>query len=141
MAITLVEYIGRAPLDGDRAADLGVIDVGIGDVEDARTIKVRIIDDMHLHAADAAIRLGPIAALAERDGRGIDQPQHGRALMARVPVELVGKQAESLGKDGNGPAPAGIRQGRAPQQVAAEGNGAGHWRSSRLPGCEGSPRR
>ncbi len=61
----------RSPpaFEGDRATDLGVVDVGIGDVEDARTVGLRVKDDMHLQAADAPVRFGPVAQLAERDRR------------------------------------------------------------------------
>ena len=120
MAIGLVEHVGGTLLDGHRATDLGVVDVGIGDVEDARAIELRIVDDMQLHATDAAIRFGPIAQLAERNGGRVDQPQHCRALAPQLTLELARKQAESLGKDGKGPPPARIRQRRTPQQAAAE---------------------
>jgi hypothetical protein len=80
MAIALVKDIGRPLLDRDRAADLGVVDVGIGDVEDARTVGLRVKDDVHLQAADAPVRFGPVAQLAERDRRRIDQLHHGGAV-------------------------------------------------------------
>ena len=38
MDVTLVEDIGRAADDADRAADARVVDVGVADVEDARQI-------------------------------------------------------------------------------------------------------
>lgn len=60
MAIALVEDIGGARLGGDGAADLGVVDMGVGDVEDARAVGLRVVDDMQLHAADPAVRLGPV---------------------------------------------------------------------------------
>src|SRR5882724_11420455 len=99
MAIALVKDIGGTRLDRDRAADLGVVDVGIGDVEDARAVGLRVKDDMHLQAADAPVRFGPVAQLAERDGRRIDQLHHGRAVMARLPIELACDQAEGLGEE------------------------------------------
>src|SRR5207302_7008624 len=68
MAIALVKDIGRARLDRDRATDLGVVDVGIGDVEDARAVGLRVKDDMHLQAADTPVRFGPIAELPSRIG-------------------------------------------------------------------------
>lgn len=120
MAIALVEDIGRARLDRDGAADLRVVDVGIGDVEDARAIGPRIVDDVHLHPANAAVRLGPVAQLAERDRGGVDQPHHGRTFAAHLPEELAGHQGEGLGEDGHGAAPARIRHRRAPQPRAAE---------------------
>jgi hypothetical protein len=64
----------------DRATDLGVVNVGIGDVEDARVIGPRVKDDMHLQAADAPVRFGPVTQLAERNGRRIDQLHHLRAV-------------------------------------------------------------
>src|SRR5271167_536133 len=67
VAIALIKDIGRPRLDRDRATDLGVVNVGIGDVEDARIVDLRVKDDMHLQAADTPVRFGPIAQLAERD--------------------------------------------------------------------------
>src|ERR1700730_3754720 len=60
VAIALVKDIGRSRLEGDRATDLGVVDVGIGDVEDARIVGLRVKDDMHLQAADTPVRFGPV---------------------------------------------------------------------------------
>ena len=113
MAIALIKDIGRARLDRDRAADLGVVNVGIGDVEDARVVGLRVKDDVHLQAADAPVRFGPVAKLAERDGGRIDQLHHGRAVASRLPIELAGDQAEGLGEDRNRSPFVGIGQGRA----------------------------
>src|ERR1700730_15811374 len=65
VAIALVKDIGRSRLECNRATDLGVVDVGIGDVEDARIVGLRVKDDMHLQAADTPVRFGPVAQLAE----------------------------------------------------------------------------
>src|SRR4029077_4713109 len=73
MAIALIKDIARTRLDRDRATDLGVVNIGIGDVEDARIVGLRVKDDMHLQAADAPVRFGPVAQLAERNGGRIDQ--------------------------------------------------------------------
>lgn len=75
---------------------------------------------MHLQPADAPVRFGPVAQLAERDGRRIDQLHHGRAVASRLPIELAGDQAEGLGEDRNGSPLVGIGQGRADQRAAAQ---------------------
>jgi hypothetical protein len=75
---------------------------------------------MHLQAADASVRFGPVAQLAERDGRRIDQLHHGRAVAPRLPIELAGEQAEGLGEDRNRSPFVGIGQGRADQRAAAQ---------------------
>jgi hypothetical protein len=38
MAIAFVEHVSGARLDPDGAADLGIVDVGIGQIEDARAV-------------------------------------------------------------------------------------------------------
>jgi hypothetical protein len=120
MAVALVEHIGGACLDANRAADPGVVDVGVGDGQHARAVGVGIMDDMQLHAADAAVRPGPAAQLAERDGSRVDQPQQCRAFTAHLPVDLAGKKGEGPGKHGGGAAAVGIRQGRTRQRPAAQ---------------------
>ena len=85
MDVTLVEDIGRAADDADRAADLRVVDVGVADVEDARQIVMGIIDDMDLHAADAPVPLRPGTQLAKWDGRRIDEAQQ-RARWDAIPA-------------------------------------------------------
>jgi hypothetical protein len=92
----------------------------VGDVEDVRLASVRIVNHVHLHAADAAIGFGPVADLAERDGGGIDQAQQKVAIAAGLAIQLGGDQAESLGKHRHGAAFAGIRQRRTPQRCAAQ---------------------
>jgi len=47
-------------------------------------------------------RVEEIVQFAKRDGGGVDQPHHCRALAARVAVELASDQGERLGKDGDG---------------------------------------
>src|SRR5215831_11750739 len=57
VAIPLVKDIARPRLDRQRATDLGVVNIGIGNVEDARIIGLRVKDDMELQAANAPVRL------------------------------------------------------------------------------------
>src|SRR5712671_5178441 len=71
MAITFVEHVSGARLDPDGAADLGIVDVGIGQIEDARAVGFGIVDDMHLHAFDASVRLRPTAQPAKGNGARI----------------------------------------------------------------------
>ena len=120
MAIALVKDIGRPRLNRDRAPDLGVVDVGIGDVEDARIVGLRVKDDMHLQAADAPVRFGPIAQLAKRNGGCIDQLHHLCAVASGLPIELTCHQAEGFSEDRNGSPFVGIGQGRAHQRTAAQ---------------------
>src|SRR5262249_54819058 len=120
MAIGLVEDVGGACLDADGAADLDIVDIGVGDVEEARAIGLRVIDDMHLHAANAAVALRPSAESAERDGGRIDDAQHVAAVAAGGAVELACDAVEGLGEDGDGPDLAGIRDGRAGHRIGAE---------------------
>jgi len=75
---------------------------------------------MHLQAADAPVRFGPIAQLAERNGGRIDQLDHRRAVAPRLPIQLTGHQAEGLGEDRNGSPLVGVGQGRAHQRAAAQ---------------------
>jgi hypothetical protein len=75
---------------------------------------------MHLQTADAPVRFGPIAQLAERNRGRIDQLDHVRAVAPRLPIQLAGHQTEGLGEDRNGSPPIGIAQGRAHQRAAAQ---------------------
>jgi hypothetical protein len=120
VAIALIKDIGRTRFDRDRATDLGVVNVGIGDVEDARVIGLRVKDDMHLQAADAPVRFGPVAQPAERNGRRIDQLHHRRAVASRLPIQLACDQAEGLSEDRNRSSFVRIGQGRAYQRTAAQ---------------------
>jgi hypothetical protein len=120
VAIALIKDIGRTRLDRDRATDLGVVNVGIGDVEDARVVGLRVKDDMHLQAADAPVRFGPVAQLAERNGGRIDQLHHRRTVASRLPIQLACDQAEGLGEERNGSPFVRIGQGRAHQRTAAQ---------------------
>ena len=75
---------------------------------------------MHLQAADAPVRFGPIAQLAERNGRCIDQLDHLRTVAPRLPIQLAGHQAESLGEDRNRSPLVRIGQRRAHERAAAQ---------------------
>lgn len=120
MTIALVEDVGGARLDGDRAPNHGIVDVGVGDVQDARIIGFGIVDDVHLHAADTPVRLDPAAQLAQRDGRRVDEAQHCPAFLTRSGVELACHQAEHVREDRHGPALVGVRQGRALQLAVGQ---------------------
>ena len=75
---------------------------------------------MHLQAADAPVRFGPIAQLAERNGGRIDQPQHCRAVASRLPIQLACHQAEGLSEERNRSSFVRIGQGRAHERTAAQ---------------------
>jgi hypothetical protein len=75
---------------------------------------------MHLQAADAPVRFGPIAQLAERDGGRIDQLHHRRAVAPRLPIQLACHPAEGLSEERNRSPFVGIAQGRAHERTAAQ---------------------
>ena len=99
---------GRAAGDLDRAADLRVVDVGVADVEDARQIVVGVVDDMDLHAADAAVGLRPIAQFSQRDRRRIDQADEVAAVASALTVEKLGDLLERIGEDFDRPTFVGV---------------------------------
>src|SRR6202167_1905600 len=85
--VTLVENVSRAGNDVDRAADLRVVDVGVGNVQDPRQIGVRIVEDVDFHAADTAVRLGPGAKFSQRDRRRVDQTDELATLVAGLAIQ------------------------------------------------------
>src|ERR1700688_718802 len=74
--ITLVENIGSASFELDLAADLYVVDGRGCNLDATRNIVPRMVDDVHLHAADTTVPFGPFAHLAQRHRAGVDQPDH-----------------------------------------------------------------
>ena len=120
VAIPLVKDIARPRLDRQRATDLGVVNIGIGNVEDARIIGLRVKDDMELQAANAPVRFGPLAQLAERNGGRIDQPYHRRTVVPRLPIQLACQQAEGLSKETTRSPFVRIGQRRAHQRTGAQ---------------------
>src|SRR5579859_4466992 len=120
MTIALVEDIGGALFDRRLLADRRVVDVGVCDRQNADGAAVAIRKDMHLHAADAAVRLSPIVELAERNGRGVDQADEFGAFSAAFAVEETGKLREEIGEDNDGAALIGVGEGRALQGAATE---------------------
>ena len=75
---------------------------------------------MRLHAANAAVGLGPVAQRTERNGGRIDQAQQGLAVAAGPAIDVLCEQLEGLGEDGGGPALIGVGEGRARQGCAAQ---------------------
>src|ERR1700731_2996852 len=71
MIIAAVEHIGRTALDLHLTANLDVIDGCVRDLDATGNIRVGIIDDVHLHPADAAVPARPFAHLAQRDRAGV----------------------------------------------------------------------
>ncbi len=114
-AIGLVEDIGVTRHDRHFPADLDIVDVGIGHGDLGGIVRYRIVDDMQLQALDTAIPLGPVDQLAQRDRRGIDQPDH---LVAFPPQGSAGQSrqlGEGLGEDRQRAAGVGIGERRARQ--------------------------
>ena len=120
MAVAFVEHIGQARLDLDLSADLGVVDVCVGDVEDARQIAVRIVDDMGFHAAKAAIGLGPIEQFPQRDGGGVDQAQQFLGLGSGRAVGQGCDHRKDIGERFDGPARVGVGEGGTGDLAATE---------------------
>src|ERR1700720_1001125 len=112
MIITLVEDVGRAGLDRHLAANLDIVDVGGGDLDVARAIFLGLVDDVHLHAADAPVPFGPLAHFAQRDRAGVDQAHHLGTLAPRPPVGYLRQHREGLRKNPDRAARVRIREGR-----------------------------
>src|SRR5882724_2939044 len=74
MIVALVEDVGRAGFEFRLTADLDVVDGRIRHLDATRDIVPRMIDDVHLHAADAPVPFGPFTHLAHRDRARVDQP-------------------------------------------------------------------
>src|SRR5215470_7426758 len=119
-AIAFVEHIGRAGLDRRLPANLDVIDVGIRHIDTGRHGALWVIDDVQLHAADAAVPLRPRANLPEWDRAGVDQAHH---LHAFAPGLLTGHRRQAgkdLRKNADRTTSIGIRQRRTVQFFGAE---------------------
>lgn len=119
-AVGLVEDIGRTSLDQGFTADLDIIDGGLGDLDRVRDVGLGIVDDMHLHAANAAIPFGPAAELAEWDGTGVDQTDHLSPVTTGLSIGHTGQHGENASEDLRRPANIGIRQSRAGQRISTE---------------------
>jgi hypothetical protein len=65
--IALVEDIGRAGFELRLTANFDVIDDRLRELDTAWNVVPWMIDDVHLHAADTTVPLGPFADLAHRD--------------------------------------------------------------------------
>ena len=63
-----------------------------------RDIICRIVDDMHLHATDAAIPLGPFAHRAQWNRAGVDQADHLGSFAPRLPVNSPDQHCKGLCK-------------------------------------------
>jgi diguanylate cyclase (GGDEF)-like protein len=119
-AISLVEHVGRTGLDRDVAADLNVIDVGSRHLDAGWDITLCIVDDVQLHAADAAVPRRPTANLAQRDRTGVDQAHHLLAFAPQLPACHRRQRREGLRKNAGRTAGIGIRQRRAGQLASSQ---------------------
>jgi len=114
IVIAEIEHGRRAGLDRHRLGGRDVVDVGRRHRKIDRPVRVRIVDDMDLGAADISREARPVGAQARQSqARGIDEP-HGLASRPsqramRLRQHRTAKFAEHLG----GPIPIGIRQRRA----------------------------
>ena len=99
---------------------MGVVDVGVGDVEDLRQIAAGIVDDMGLHAADAAVGLGPFEQFSQWDGRRVDQAQHFLGLGPGRAIGQTGDHRQDLGEGFDRPARVGVGKRRARDRLAAQ---------------------
>ncbi len=135
-AIGLVEHVGRAGLDGHLTADLYVVDIGGGDHRADRHVGHWIVNDVQLHAADAAVPFSPLAQRVQRNRTGVDQANHLRSLLTRPPIRQGRKHREGLRKNPDRPPRIGIRKRRADKLAGAQmvmvlriGVEAGHQRA------------
>src|SRR5580658_1476744 len=118
--VPLVEHVGCARLDRHPPADLDVVDGRRRDLDLAWAIGLGVVDDMHFHAADTSIPLGPATHLAERDRRRVDEAQH---LASAVPGHAVGylrQHGKDVRKNSDRAARVRIRQRRARERADAE---------------------
>src|SRR5450631_4927463 len=87
--IAFVENVGCTGFELGLTADLHVIDGRGRNLDATRDIVARMIDDVHLHAADTTIPFGPFAHLAQRHRARVDQPNHLGAFRSRVSIGLL----------------------------------------------------
>ena len=96
MIIALVENVGRAGFELRLAADLDVVDGRRRNFDATGNIVLRMIDHVHLHAADTAIPFGPFAQLAQGDWARVDQPDHLGTFRSRVSIRLLRQHGEGF---------------------------------------------
>ena len=120
IVIALVEDIGRAGLDRRLLADFDIIDIGGRDLDAEGAVVSGIVDDVHLHAVDAAVRTGEVVELAQRNGGRIDEAQELGAVAAGFAVELAGEAREQIGEHADGPASVGFGESGAGERAGAE---------------------
>ena len=119
-AISLVEHVSRAGLDRNVAADLDIVDVGRRYLDAGRDIGQGIVDDVQLHATDAAIPFGPLADFVQRYRAGVDQAHHFRPLTPCLAIGRVRQHRKDLRKNADRAARIGIRQRRADELIGAQ---------------------
>jgi hypothetical protein len=113
VTIAFVEDVSCTCLDRGLLTNLDVVDVGRSDLDAGWDVADRIVDDVQLHAANAAVPLRPLADFAERDRARIDQPHHLRSLAPDLPIGHVGQHRKGLRKNRDWTAGVGVRQRRA----------------------------
>ncbi len=118
--IALVENVGRAGFEPRLTSDLDVVDGRGSNLDATRDIVPRMIDDVHLHAADTAIPFGPFAHLAQRDRARVDQPNHLGSFQARVSIGLLRQHGEGFRENANGTPRIRIRERRASNLAHAQ---------------------
>ena len=118
--ITFVEHVSDAGCDRRLTANLDVVDSGRRHRNRGRHVGQGVIDDVQLHAADAAIAARPAAGFVQRHRAGIDQAHHRGALLPRAPVGHRRKHREGLRKDADRPSPIGVCQRRASEFAGAQ---------------------
>ena len=118
--IAFVENVGGAGFEFGLTADLDVVDGRIRNLDATRTVVVRLIDDVQLHAANASIPGGPFTHLPQRDRTRINQPHHLAAFCPRAAVGLLRQHREGIGENIDRTPAIGIRQRRASNLADAE---------------------
>src|ERR1035437_9719850 len=94
--IALVENVGHSGFELRLTADLDVVDGRWRNIEATGNIVLRMIDDVHLHAADTTIPFGPFAHLAQRHRARVDQPNHLGSFHSRVSIGLLSQHGEGF---------------------------------------------
>src|SRR3984893_2422660 len=89
MIIALVENVGRAGFELRLTTDLHVVDGRWRNFDATGDIVARMIDDVHLHAADTTVPFGPFAHLAQWHRARVDQPNHFGSFHSRVSIGLL----------------------------------------------------
>jgi hypothetical protein len=115
---TRIEDVGRARLNRHLLGNRDVVDVGCADRGINRTIRIGIVDHVHLGTADPGGEPRPTGAvLVQPYTRGVDQVGRFAELAAQSAMGLLHHHRQQLTEHRDRPLCVGIRQGRPPNRV------------------------